>query len=91
MTREAKETYLLTSPEGSSQQQSTSAMCISVLQLRWVPNLRGCQLFASYDLQAKEITATVGQAFELAYKKFLETKQLKETQAKPAEEENTGL
>lgn len=29
-------------------------------------------------MQAKEITATVGQAFELAYKKFLETKQAQE-------------
>ena len=29
-------------------------------------------------IQAKEITATVGQAFELAYKKFLETKQAQE-------------
>ena len=28
--------------------------------------------------QAKEITATVGQAFELAYKKFLETKKAQE-------------
>lgn len=33
---------------------------------------------ASLFPQAPEITATVGQAFELAYKKFLETKQAQE-------------
>ena len=37
-------------------------------------NLSPCLLLS----QAKEITATVGQAFELAYKKFLETKQAQE-------------
>lgn len=34
-----------------------------------------CYVYQCSQTQAREITATVGQAFELAYKKFLETKQ----------------
>lgn len=30
-------------------------------------------VFVSYVLQAEEITLTIGQAFDLAYKKFLES------------------
>lgn len=48
--------------------------------------------------QAREITATVGQSFELAYKKFLETKQaqqdfkrLKEMLKTATAEEKVGI
>lgn len=31
------------------------------------------EVFVSFSLQAEEITLTIGQAFDLAYKKFLES------------------